>query len=156
MNTPSSGCIRSTSPKQPHSNTQLLKVPLEQEKHKKWLDHQLERWARWVHQGAVLPEGYQSIFATIAAHKNTWMRDQAGPRLPNFGTEYRIERFLLMVQPQQATAVAVLRAELGIHKECRDCFTQRQRAHRLGISLRSYAYALKRIKQALWTHLQAL
>lgn len=156
MNAVSVGRTKSTTIEQPQPDNFHTPVPLEQEKHKKWLDQQLERWARWVHQGAVLPNGYQSIFAVIAAHKNAWVRDQSGPRLPSFGTEYRIERCLLMLQPQHPTAVAVLRAELGIHKACRNCYTQRQRAERLGISLRSYAYALKRIKQALWAHLQSL
>lgn len=99
-----------------------------------------DSWARWVHQGGLLPGG-SSIMAKMIDSKGFMSFGSGGGRGPSPDCiEAQIETALMKLNEKHSDAVYVFRLEYGAIR--RAGFdpeqTQTIKAHALGISVRTY------------------
>lgn len=111
-------------------------------------NHHYERWARWVHQGCLFTP-QRSILGVMIDEKGMPPRSEGGSKpLYQSCVEADIEAAAMQLARTEPQAVVVLRLEFGATRIARlnDKPTQRDKAHAIGVSLRTYQNRLKRAK----------
>lgn len=117
---------------------------------KQQLNRNLEQWARWVRQGQTPGMNSSALSAAIEGAVFTGRR----PSSPAIHCiEADIEAALvvyILATDKNLQKVNCLRAEFGIHFTRSHEDKQQDKAHRIGVSLRTYRRHLAEVKQYLF------
>lgn len=109
---------------------------------------QFDAWARWVH-GGCLVRPQTSVLGVLIEYQGVPPRGAGGSKPLYYRcVEADIEAAVITLAGQEPAAVVVLRLEFGATKVARLNAkpNQRDKAHAIGISLRTYQTRLSRAK----------
>lgn len=112
------------------------------------LDDMIEQWCRWCYQGGI--QGYSSVLQVIMS--GAVFSGGGGGKAPRIDCfESCIESALVELSVDDLKAVEVFRVEHGVKRAGSLPFdaTQHQKALKLGVSVRTYRYKLKKALKAV-------
>lgn len=124
---------------------------------RKQVDLALERWARWVHRGGVLPSS-ASVMEVMIANKGVMCFGSGGKKAVGVDcVEAEIEAEIMkMANSNKPKLATVLRIEFGVYQQCAVAAndSQLKKALALELSLQTYRNYLSQARRQVATRLE--